>query len=113
MLISRPNTYVITDPNQKRFVEDLYKFANRNISYGHSVNGKDQNIDGVMIEIVNTGTANVALPIPHNLGRVPNFIDFKYKNVSGDWYDAGTAWTKTNVYLKFTVANMHVRLFIH
>jgi hypothetical protein len=114
MLITRPRTFGITDPNQKRFVEDIYKVVNgRNISFGEQVNSGDQNINGMMVENLNTGAANTSVAFTHNLGRVPKFIDFKYKNISGDWYDSGTAWTTTQVFVKFTTANMHVRLFIH
>jgi hypothetical protein len=110
----RQNTYDIVNPNSKRFSEDLYKLINgRKISFGQQVNSGDQNIDGQMIEIANTGAANTQVNVIHNLGRVPNFIDLKYKNVSGDWYDAGVTWTKTQVFVKFTIANMKVRLFIH
>lgn len=109
----RPKTWDITDLNKRRFTEDLWKLIRRNISYGHTVNGDDQNIDGKMVEILDTGVAGTVNNVTHNLGRVPLFIDFKYKNVAGDCYDAGTAWTKTQVFLKFTIDHMHVRLFIH
>lgn len=113
MKIIRPKTYDIVDPNTKRFTEQLYKLFNRNISFGRGINTNDQNIDGKMIELTNTGPANTEVVVTHNLDRVPLFVDFKYKNVSGDWLDSGTTWTKNNIYIKFTTANMHVRLFIH
>lgn len=114
MLITRPKTFDIEDHNRKRFYEDIYKLFNgRNISFGHQVNSGDQNLDGLMVEIADTGTANSLNTITHNLGRVPQFIDFKYKSIAGDWYDGGTVWTTTKVFIKFTIAHMKVRLFIH
>lgn len=114
MLVTRPKTYDIQDPNHKRFIEDLHKLIDgRGVSFGTQVNGDDQNINGHMVEILDTGAANTQVAITHNLFRVPLFIDFKFKNVAGDWYASTTAWTKTQVFVKFTIANMHVRLFIH
>lgn len=113
MKITRPNTFGIGDPNVKRVTEDIYKSLNGNISFGSGINSGDKNINGTMVEISNTGPINTAVTVTHNLGRVPLYIDLKYRNIDGNWYDAGTAWTKTQVFLKFTAANMHVRLFIH
>lgn len=113
MKIIRPNTYSITDPNQKRFVEDIFKLIKRNISFGTTVNGEDQNISGQMVEVLNTGLANATFTVTHNLGRIPLFYDVKYINVNGVVYDSGTAWTKTQIFLKCSIINAHVRLFIH
>ena len=113
MQITKPRTFDIPDNHWRRVWTDVYTAFKRNISYGHTVDGQDQNIDGKMVEIANTGAANTQVAITHNLGRVPNFIDFKYKNIACDVYDAGTAWTKTQVFVKFNQANAHVRLFIH
>lgn len=113
MKIVRRNTFGIKDPNEKRWVEDLYKILNRNVSFGSNVDSEDQNIDGKMVAISDTGPANTQVIVNHDLNRVPRFIDIKYKSVAGDWYDSGAVWTNTQVFLKFTTANMSVRLFIH
>ena len=113
MQITKPNTFDLKEPNKRRFTEDLFRVFKRNISYGHTVNGLDQNIDGQMVEIADTGVAGTTNTVIHNLARVPLYIDLKYKNIAGEWYDAGTAWTKTQVFIKFTIDHMHVRLFIH
>lgn len=113
MQITKLDTYKISDFNLRRVWEDIFKLTHRNISFGQQVDSGDQNIDGKMVEILDTGPANTQLTVIHNLNRVPNFIDMKYKNISGDWYDAGVVWTVTQVFLKFTIADMHVRLFIH
>lgn len=113
MRIVRPKTYDIPNPREKTWREDLYRIFNRRISFGSNVNSEDQNIDGQMVEIADTGLANTTVTINHNLKRIPRFIDFKYKDRTGDWYDSGTSWTTKSVFIKFTVANMKVRLFIH
>lgn len=113
MKLRKPITHHLEDLNLRRTFESLYQFTLRNISYGHSVNGDDQNIDGKMIEIADTGVAGTVNTVKHNLNRVPLFVDVKYKSISGDWFDSGTAWTKTQITIKFTVDHMHVRLFVH
>lgn len=113
MKIVRVNTFHIEDPNHKRFVEDLFKLTNRNISFGTAVNGADQNIAGQMVEVASTGTANTEFSVTHNLGYVPNFYDVKYINVSGTVYASSTAWTKQKAFFKCSAATAKVRLFIH
>jgi hypothetical protein len=113
MQIVRPKTFDIQDPRQKRFIEDIYKLVQRNISFGTQVNGGDQNIAGQMVEIANTGTANTQFTVTHNLGRIPLYYDVKYINGNGVVYDSGTAWTKTQAFFKCSLANAKVRLFVH
>lgn len=113
MKIIRPNTFHLTDPNHKRWTEDLYKLTNRNISFGTLVNGVDQNIQGQMVDVANTGAANTEFSVIHNLGYIPQFYDVKYINVSGNVYVSTTAWSKTKAFFKCSAATAHVRLFIH
>lgn len=113
MKIFRPRTDNITDPSEKRWTESLYKIFNRNISYGSSVNAKDQNIYGKMVVVSDTGLANTEFVVEHNLGQVPNFFDVKNKNLAGDVYASSTAWTKTKAFFKASTAHMTVTLFIH
>jgi hypothetical protein len=122
MRVTRQNTFSIIDPNQKRVAEDFYKLTNKNISFGHQMmyvnnvlqgGNLDQNIDGVPVEITNTGTVNTQFSVTHNLGRIPLQYDVKYINGNGVVYDSGTTWTKTQIFLKCSLANAHIRLFIH
>jgi hypothetical protein len=123
MKIMRPNTYGIVDPNQKRWVEDLYKLTNKNISFGTSVqyldnklanSVQDQNMSGVMVEVSDTGTANTTFGVIHNLGYIPKYYDVKYINGNGTIYDAVTSsWTTSEIFLKCSLATAHIRLFIH
>jgi len=113
MKIRKPNTHDIPNIDHRRWTENLFKIFQRNISFGSIVDGTDQNIDGKMVEIVDTGVAGTLNTVNHYLGRVPKFVDLKYKNVSGDWFDGGTSWTVNQIFVKFTIDHMHVRLFIH
>lgn len=113
MKIVRNKTYDIQDPAVKRFQEDLYKLTNRNISFGHGVNTLDQNIDGAMVNVPDTGPATTDFAVVHNLGRVPLFYDIKSKNAAGDIYKGTIAWTTTTAYFQSTVAHLNVTFFIH
>jgi hypothetical protein len=112
MRVTRPNTFALQDPNQKRWVEDLFKLTNRNISFGTQVNGIDQNIAGQMVEVANTGAANTQFTVTHNLGRVPLYLDVKYINGNGVVWSSSPA-TSTQAFYTCSLANAHVRLFIH
>lgn len=112
MKVIRPKTFDIQDFNMKRWHEDLFELTNRGISFGSGIDTEDQNIDGRMIDVPNTGTAGVQFTVNHNLGRVPLFFDVKFKNLAGDIFASATA-TKTQAFFTATTNNMHVRLFIH
>ena len=113
MKIIRPKTYDIQDTNQKRFVEDIFKLTNRNISFGQTVNGLDQNISGMMIEIADSGAANSSITLIHNLGYVPKFYDIKYSNLATQVFDYGTTWTTTKIFLASSTAHTKLRIFVH
>jgi hypothetical protein len=113
MKIIRPKTFDMTDLNLKRWHEDLFKLFNRNISYGQGIDTPDQNIDGKMVDIPDTGLANTQFIVIHNLNRIPNFYDVKYQNLATSIFDSGTAWTKTQIFLKSSIAHVHIRLFVH
>ena len=112
MKITRPKTYDIKDPNAKRFTEDIFKLVNRTISFGTQVNGADQNIDGSMVEIADTGLANTQFTVTHNLQRTPLYVDVKYINVNGNIWSSAPA-TKTQSFYMCNVAHAHIRLFVH
>jgi hypothetical protein len=113
MKVIRPQTFSIKDPNQKRWYEDLFKIFNRNISFGTTVNGPDQNIQGTMIEVADSGLANSSITLKHNLGYIPKFYDVKYTSLATQVFDFGTVWTKTNIYLASSTAHTKLRIFVH
>ena len=113
MQITKPQSYRVPDTHFRRVWEDIYKLVNRNISYGHQVNGQDQNIDGMLIEVPDTGLANTEFAVTHNLGRVPLFYDIKYMSLATQVFDSGTAWTASQIYLKSTTAHVKIRIFVH
>jgi hypothetical protein len=102
-----------SDIGLNRFFEDIYKLTRRNISFGTFIDGVDQNIQGQMIEIENSGAANSSITLTHNLGYVPNFYDVKYMSQATQVFDFGTPWTKTNIYLASTTASTKLRIFVH
>lgn len=113
MQITKPRTHDIEDHDLRRFHEDLYKIFQRRISFGTTVDNKDQNIDGKMVDIADTGINNVEFSVTHNLGRVPLYFDIKYRNIAVNIFDSGTPWTTTKAFFKATLDHAHVRLFIH
>lgn len=113
MKIVRQFTFHISDPNRKRWEEDLFKIFNRNISFGTTVDSEDQNIQGQMVEITDSGGANTSITVTHNLGYVPKFYDVKYMSQATQVYDFGTPWTVNNIFLASTTAHTKLRIFVH
>lgn len=83
-----------------------------NISYGDPVTGAD-NIDGAWATGTTPGVANTEFAVTHNLNRIPNGFDVKRMDKAARFYDSGTAWTKTQIFLKCDVVTVKYTLFIH
>lgn len=86
-----------------------------NISFGQATDNSDlgQNISGQWVTGTSPATANTEFSISVNLGYVPVGFDVKRQNASASFYDSGTTWTATNIYLKCSVASVKYTLFIH
>jgi len=118
MRVIRPNTYSIEDPNEKRWVEDLYRLTIRNVSFGRNITpatiaNDSQNIEGKMVEISDSGLSGASVTVVHNLGYIPKYYDVKYINAATQIYDFGTPWTVRNIYLASSTAHVKFRVFVH
>jgi len=84
--------------------------VNNHLQFGQ-INGKDRNIDGVMIEHTFT-LANTEEEITHDLGTVPiGYLTLRSSN-GGVIYDGVTRTSKTEIFLRSTTAANTVLLFI-
>lgn len=96
-----------------RYSELVQRTLAGNIDYGTPTDSGAQNIKGAWAVVANTGAANAQFTVTHNLGYVPVAFDVKRINLAGTVYDSGVAWTTTQIFLKCSVANAAVTLFIH
>lgn len=109
--------------NHEHVMNDIYKAINGRISYGQT--GSDprdpnnlstglvqDNIDGAWGKIADTGVADTQFTVTHNLLRVPIGFHVVRQSKAGSFYDSGTTWTKTQIFLKCNVANVAATFFI-
>lgn len=83
---------------------------NGKIQFGQ-LNGKDRNMDGIMI-LHTFVAANVEEQITHNLGSIPiGYLTITNSN-GGVIYDGVTRSTTSVIFLQSTTANNTVTLFI-
>src|SRR5579859_209633 len=113
MNLRRLSTANYRNMDEKLFMEHLQQMFKRNISFGTGINTNDQNIQGQMVEVADSGAANAAITITHNLGYVPQFYDVKYISLATQIFDFGTPWTKTHIFLASSTAHVKFRVFIH
>ena len=113
MKLRRLSTVSYRNMDEKLFMDDLQKLFKKNVSFGTGIDTQDQNIQGKMIEIADSGVANSSVTINHNLGYIPKFYDIKYKSLATQIFDFGTAWTKTQIFLASSTAHVKFRVFIH
>jgi hypothetical protein len=72
------------------------------------------NVNGQWANVTAPGAANAEFAIPHSLGRIPSFYFFIADRACNLYQlpNTGTAWTQTNIYVKCSVANAVLRVFI-
>lgn len=84
---------------------ELSKILNKGLEFSDNFNGK-------FITISDTGAADSENTLTHSLGRVPSGYFVTKINKASVGYLGSTAWTATNIYLKFNVANCAVTVFV-
>lgn len=125
MKIAKTNIYrdralQINDPELKKQLKradqdmaNLFLAMQGRIRFGTGTDGdRGENIAGEFQIVSDTGNANTEFSFTHGLGAVP--VGFLVINIDkgGVVYDSGTAWTSTTIYLKCSVANANVKLFL-
>lgn len=100
-----------------RWYQSVQKAFTGGISFGEAplrldVPVKCVNIDGNLV-ITISGVADTEFIVTHNLNRIPIGFDVKRTDKACSVYDSGTAWTKTQIFLKCSIATVKMTLFIH
>lgn len=62
--------------------------------------------------VSNTETANTTFTVAHGLGRTPVGFIVVNTDTATTVYDAGTAWTATNIFLRSSTANADITLLV-
>jgi hypothetical protein len=111
----------------KQRIFNLFTTVNRGIDIGISTqtanvgaNAYNGNLNGQWINVTAPGAANTQFTVNHSLHdaqgspKVPSFYWY-IANISCNVYqlpNTGTAWTKTQVFLKCDQANAILRIFL-
>ena len=72
----------------------------------------DDNFDASIVEVSDTGTADVEFSVTHLLGRIPTKVLIIQQTTGGVIYDSATANTDATAYYKYTVNNGALTLLI-
>jgi hypothetical protein len=114
MKVRKYSKHVGGEDNLTVVLHDMYKALRGRISYGGlTQNGlQTDNIDGAYGTTSNSGAANTEFVVTHNLNRVPVGFHVIRQNGAGSFYDSGTTWTATQIFLKCSAANLSATFFI-
>lgn len=121
MQVRKPQKHIIGEGNNhEKVLKDIYKALRGNISYGQQgANPQNptlglvtDNIDGAFGSTGDTGAIDTQFTITHNLNRIPIGFHVVRQNKAGSFYDSGTAWTTTQIFLKCNAANVAATFFI-
>jgi|SRR5579864_4835708 len=103
--------------------------ANRDYNYAQALNGgldfgqstetditqATGNMKGQWVNVTAPAVANTEFSIPHSLGYVPSHLPVINKDRACDVYqlpNTGTPWTATHIFVKCSVANAVLRIFV-
>jgi len=90
----------------KEHSNNLLRILNNGIKFEDQLDSKEKTQ-------TDTGAADTEFSITHELGRVPVGYLVKKIDKGGVIYESGTAWTSETIYLKSTIANCNVTLYIY
>lgn len=111
----RPSYDKQTD-NYERVQDRIHEILNGGIDRGSvdsAGNEQPGNMNSKNVLVNTPGVANTEFAVTHNLNRVPNHFNITYKNKACDVFDSGTAWTKTQIFLKCSVATVTLKVEIY
>ena len=93
------------DESLSRYCSDIAGILNRGIRV-------DDNFQGGIFTVSDTGNADTEFEVAHTISRVPNGFIIIYINKAGIVYDSGTPWTSSKIYLKCSQANATLKLLV-
>lgn len=89
---------------------------NGRVRFGPGTSGNDgENIQGQFLQIITDAVANTETTFTHTMGAIPVGYLILWQDKAGSLYQGpttGTAWTKTSISLKCSVASVTFKLFL-
>lgn len=103
------------ESNVRRLQQDLTQlvqvFQGR-IRFGTGTDGdRGENISG-SFQVVTTAGADTEVTVAHGLGVAPIGFLVLRQDKAGSFYDSGTAYDDTNIYIKCSTATVTATLFV-
>lgn len=103
------------ESNVRRLQQDLNQIVvalQGRIRFGTGTDGaRGENISG-SFQVVTTAGADTEVTVAHGLGSAPIGFIVLRQNKSASFYDSGTAYDATNIYIKCSTATVTATLFI-
>lgn len=96
-----------------KVLQKVHKVLSGNVSYGNlNPLDKGRNIDIYPATATTPGVVNTQFAVNHGLNRIPVGFHVVNKNGAVDVYDSGTAWTKSQIFLKANAINIIIKILI-
>lgn len=103
--------------NYPDVLDRVHQILNGNVCIGgmntDNTTESPGNLDNKHINVISPGVANTEFAVTHNLNRVPTAAIPVQNSNGGIVYNSGTAWTKTQVFLKCTTVSCGLVLQIY
>jgi hypothetical protein len=114
MRVRKPEKHFGEQNNHEQVLHDVYKALRGNISYGHRTQDgfAQDNIDGTLVQVQNTGISGTQFSVQHNLNRIPIGYHVINKSQFIDFLPGTTPWTETHIYLIGSTTNARVTFFV-
>lgn len=100
-------------------VDNIIKAIQGRLNFGSGTNGNlGENIGGVWVSVLSSGTTNAEVSFSHNLGSQPMGYLIMWQDKAGNLYanpsgsGINTTWTSSTVYFKSDVASGNFMVFL-
>ncbi len=93
-------------------LSQLFLFSQGRVRFGTGTDGdRGENISG-SFQVVTTSGADTEVAVAHGLGAAPIGFLVLRQDKAGTFYDSGTAYDDTNIYIKCSTATVTATLFL-
>ena len=117
MKFKMPQPFLKKDPaSLAGLIEELRRYLDQNIAREiDSVLSQlrlEDNFDGTILRVSDTGPANTEFSVSHPIKRTPNYFIVIDNDTAGTIIRGGTAWTATAIYLIHSGAGADISVFV-
>lgn len=103
-----------TPPKDRPEWDEIQRIINGNLGIGSPTGPDNGNLNGNWSgsPFATPGAPDTEFAVTHNLNRIPVGYWVVRQDKAASFYDSGTAWTTTKIFLKCSVATVTISIYV-